>query len=215
VAGLAKGAKRLKSAFDSALDLLSLVRVVFLPKSSGLSLFTEAQLVRRFQPVPNSLQHLYGGYYIAELLDAVTEPDDPHPKLFDDAVQVLDELGTVADPRIPILNFELSTLREIGHLPNLEYCDICHTPVAAGESGRYWVSQGGLICSECGRPEFEHTEIHPGTIAVMRKLTGGYDPASQRLSISPHQYKELRRLLTAMLAHVLGKRPKMLSFLQF
>ncbi len=34
VAGLAKGARRLKGPFDSALDLLSQVRLVFLRKSS-------------------------------------------------------------------------------------------------------------------------------------------------------------------------------------
>ncbi len=50
VRGLAKGARRLKSAFESALDLLALCRIVFLRKSSeALDLLTEAKLLRRFR----------------------------------------------------------------------------------------------------------------------------------------------------------------------
>ena len=49
--GLAKGARRPKGPFESALDLLGLCRIVFLRKSSGaLDLLTEAKLLKRFRP---------------------------------------------------------------------------------------------------------------------------------------------------------------------
>ncbi len=49
IRGLAKGARRPKGPFESALDLLSLCRLVFLRKSSeALDLLTEAKLERRF-----------------------------------------------------------------------------------------------------------------------------------------------------------------------
>ena len=80
VAALAKGAKRLKSSFEAALDLLAECRVVFLRKSSsGLDILTEAQLLTRFRPAGRDLKALYSGYYVAELLDGLTEPYDPHP----------------------------------------------------------------------------------------------------------------------------------------
>src|SRR5512143_2186053 len=66
VRGLAKGARRLKSAFESALDLLALCRIVFLRKSSdALDLLTEAKLLRRFRPAGRDLLSLYAGYYVA------------------------------------------------------------------------------------------------------------------------------------------------------
>ena len=50
VRGLAKGARRPKGPFESALDLLSLCRIVFLRKSSdALDLLTEAKLEWRFR----------------------------------------------------------------------------------------------------------------------------------------------------------------------
>ena len=49
VRALAKGGRRLKSSFESALDLLTVCSIVFLRKSSGsLDLLTEAQVVRRY-----------------------------------------------------------------------------------------------------------------------------------------------------------------------
>ena len=53
---LAKGARRPKGPFESALDLLSLCRIVFLRKSSdALDLLTEARLERRFRVVGRDL----------------------------------------------------------------------------------------------------------------------------------------------------------------
>src|SRR6202158_5112977 len=88
--GLAKGARRPKGLFESALDLLALCRIVFLRKSSGaLDLLTEAKLQRRFRPRGRDLSSLYAGYYVAELLTELTDDYDPHPELFDAAAETL------------------------------------------------------------------------------------------------------------------------------
>src|SRR4051794_28896693 len=66
---LAKGGRRLKSNFESALDLLNVVDIVFIRKASGgLDLLTEARVAERFPKLRTDLPALYGGYYIAELL---------------------------------------------------------------------------------------------------------------------------------------------------
>ena len=51
ISALAKGGRRLKGPFESALDLLATCQIVFLRKNtSGLDLLTEAKLVTRFRP---------------------------------------------------------------------------------------------------------------------------------------------------------------------
>src|SRR5438105_13497142 len=83
---LAKGGRRLKSNFESALDLLNVCSIVLLRKSSGsLDLLTEARVVQRFPHLRSVLTALYAAYYIAELLSDWTEDYDPHPVLFDEA----------------------------------------------------------------------------------------------------------------------------------
>ena len=81
IAALAKGARRPKGPFESALDLLAICRVVFLHKSSSsLDLLTEAKLETRFRASTRGLSRLYAGYYVAELLNELTDIADPHPE---------------------------------------------------------------------------------------------------------------------------------------
>src|SRR6266850_7936061 len=112
---LAKGGRRLKSNFETALDLLTVCSIVFLRKSSGsLDLLTEAQVLQRFPRLRADLPALYAGYYLAELLADWTEDYDPHPVLFDEALSTLHDLGSTEVPTGPRLaRFELVLLREL------------------------------------------------------------------------------------------------------
>src|ERR1700735_1417101 len=93
VRALAKGGRRLKSNFETALDLLTVCSIVFLRKSSGsLDLLTEARVLQRFPRLRTELPALYAGYYIAELLCDWTEDYDPHPIIFDEALRALADL---------------------------------------------------------------------------------------------------------------------------
>src|SRR5919204_4608102 len=72
VGALAKGARRPKGPFEGALDLLALVRIVFLHKSSeALDLLTEAKLERRFRSAHHDLSRPYVGYYVAGMVAGV------------------------------------------------------------------------------------------------------------------------------------------------
>lgn len=212
---LAKGAKRLKNAFEGSLDLLSECRVVFIHKLSGLDLLTEAQLKRRFQPSPHSLTHLYGGYYIAELLNSLTEEGDPHPQLYEAAGTALAVLSSNDPPELALFRFELIALREIGQLPDFETCTICQSAIFPTDQSRFWVSASGLICSRCGHSEYEQSQIQSGAIAIIRKLIDGDETMLNRLSISPAQRRDIRKLLTSVISAILGRRPKTTKLLGF
>jgi len=213
---LAKGAKRLRSAFEVSLDLLSQCQIVFLQKSSGtLDLLTESKLVKRFQPSPGSLSHLYAGYYLAELLSALTEEGDPHPELYQQAVRTLAALELSISVAEPVSRFELSVLREIGQIPDFESCTICQSEISSGESARFWVSQSGLICSKCGHSEYQTAEFHPESLQIIRQLANDEENDTFSAEWNPRQKKEIRQLLGSAITHTLGKRPKTLSLLKF
>ncbi|MDZ4687643.1 MAG: DNA repair protein RecO [Planctomycetaceae bacterium] len=214
ISALAKGGRRLKGPFESALDLLANCRIVFLRKSSsGLDLLTEAQLIARFRPQDKDLSCLYAGYYVAELLLSLTEDYDPHPQLYEAAVDALVSFGNSAELRRGLVRFELVMLREMGQLPEFDACVACGSPLVEGRTFGFWVSQGGLICPDCQREDLSQMEIHAGTAAALRLLAGEGDQAWRRLQLSPQQYKEMKRVTTAAISHVLGRRPKLLSYL--
>lgn len=214
ISALAKGGRRLKGPFESALDLLANCRVVFLRKaSSGLDLLTEAQLIQRFRPHEKELTSLYAGYYLAELLLGLTEDYDAHPELYAAALEALDAFGEAACIKRAVLRFELTILREIGQLPDFETCVACGADLTEGRIFGYWVNQGGLICRDCQQDDYRQIEIHAGSAAALRFLSTEGGQAWRRLELSPQQLKELRQVTTAAISHVLGRRPKLLAFL--
>ena len=158
--GMAKGARRPKGPFESALDLLALCRIVFLRKSPGvLDLLTEAKLQKRFRPRGRDLSSLYAGYYVAELLTELTDDYDPCPELFDAALETLGGLaeeGTVIAAWIA--RFELTALRLLGHLPSLGAVRGMRPAGRSGRTSRVWnVGRRRVVCglqggaAECRR----------------------------------------------------------------
>lgn len=214
ISALAKGGRRLKGPFESALDLLATCQIVFLRKStSGLDLLTEAKLVHRFRPQERDLTCLYAGYYVAELLLGLTEDYDPHPGLYDAAQEVLELFADSRMTPAAVLRFEFVLLREIGQLPDLESCASCGAVLTESRTFGFWVSQGGLICPECQQEDYRQLTIHAGTAAAIQMLAGDSEHAWRRLTLSPQQYKEARQVATSAVSHILGHRPKMSKFL--
>ncbi len=214
ISALAKGARRLKSPFESALDLLAVCRIVFLHKSSdALDLLTEAKLLRRFRLATRSLAGLYAGYYVAELLGELTDEDDPHPQLFDLADQTLLALAEGQSVLRWLMRFELGALRLLGSMPSLDACVECGVPVAAAGRVAFGQLDGGVLCPKC-RPGKKHVAmISAGAMRAMGQLASPDRSAWQRLELDPRTLGELRAVLNHYFAHLLGKKPKLHAFL--
>jgi DNA repair protein RecO (recombination protein O) len=214
VAALAKGARRLKSPFQAALDLLSVCDIVVLHKASeALDLVTEATLVERFDALRRDLAALYAGYYMAELLADLTDLHDPHPKLFDAALVTLRHLGDPVLRSRRLLRFELACLRELGLMPALEACVNCGAIVdTQGDSIAFGLATGGVLCTAC-RPGQPHVATLSGrTLDAIRALAAP-GRAWREIDLTPAALAPVRATVAAVLCHVLGRRPRMLPYL--
>ena len=218
-AALAKGAKRLRGPFDAALDLLSRCRVVFIKKSSGtLNLLTEARLTARFRPASADLSRVYGGYYVAELLNGLTEDFDVAPGLYELAVTTLETLSDPqSHPGTAIVRFEVLLLQELGLLSNLLECSVCGKPfteAASGKNGRFnhWVTQGGLLCAACRREEYSSTSISADSLAVLRALSA-LKLDSPPAALEAIQITECHRFALSAITNALGRKPATLRYI--
>jgi DNA repair protein RecO (recombination protein O) len=214
IGALAKGAKRLKGPFESALDLLAICRIVFLHKTSdALDLLTEAKLLRRFRPFGRDLLNLYAGYYVAELLGELTDDDDPHPELFDLSEKTLAALAAGEPVARRVIRFELGMLRILGLMPALETCAECGAPVTA--SGRLAFAQidGGVLCNRCRAGKKQVSMVSAGAIKTLAQLADLETQTWQRMEISPRILGELRGILNRYIMNLLGHKPRMFEYL--
>lgn len=214
ISGLAKGARRPKGPFESALDLLSRVRLVFLRKSSdALDLLTEAKLERRFRPQTGDLSRLYGAYYVAELLGDLTHDGDPHPELFDLAVDTLEHLsGGSLSAGIVVLRFELSALRMLGHLPSLRECAECGNAVAGSRRTAFGFAVGGVLCEAC-RPGKKHVVSLSNEAIESLEALASENEAWQSRVIERRHAGEMRGAVSQYVVYLLGHKPRMHEYL--
>ena len=145
------------------------------------------------------------------MLNELTDDSDPHPDLFDAAVEVLQALtigqGPVAGN---VLRFELSTLRLLGHLPSLDACAECGTAIEAQGRIAFGQLSGGVLCARC-RPGKK--QVVSMSRAALRMLQAYASPSPQIEELDRGVLGEVRGVLNQYLSHLLGHRPRMHGYL--
>lgn len=212
ISAVAKGARRPKSAFETALDLLAVCRVVFLHKNSeALDLLTEARLVRRFRAASDELPRLYAGYYAAELLLELTDTADPHPELYaatDSLLLSLDHQGPTA---ALILWYEMTALRLVGHMPSLFRCTSCDSTVPAAERYSFGQMSGGLLCANCRPGVRQVFSVSSDAIIAMRQFAEMREAPTA--ANHAQSMGEIRGIMNHYLRNLTGKRLKMHTYI--
>lgn len=214
---LAKGGRRLKSNFESALDLLTVCSIVLLRKTMGsLDLLTEARVLRRYPQLRTDLPALYAAYYLAELLSDWTEDYDPHPVLFDEALETLQTLGTGpeatrgATTGLRLARFELVLLGELGYSPTWEACAACGTAVA-GSGLAFSAAAGGMLCPACQTSHRDRRPVRLETWQLLRALSESGE--AWQSDWNPAARAEIRQVLGSYVTYLMGRQPRLLPYL--
>jgi DNA repair protein RecO (recombination protein O) len=238
---LAKGARRRKSPFEGALDLLSICRIVFLRKSTdALHILTEARLERWFRAAQRDLGRFYAAMYVAELLNELNDVEDPHPRLFDLAAQTLAAIDQREGPRWWLLRFQLGLLADTGHGPSLDHCVVCGKPLAQETPGWFSLGGGGVVCDACRPGQRTLIRISPESKETMQQMAremAAFDHAAaataaarDRLhdraaesgarrggldaALNSRHLPEASAILDQYIAHVLGHRPRLAAYVK-
>jgi DNA repair protein RecO (recombination protein O) len=128
---------------------------VFIGKSGDtLDILTEAKLQQRFRAGSRDLLRLYAGYYVAELLDRLTDKGDKQPEIYELALATLQALAEADwDVRAIVLRFELQMLRCVGQLPTWRWCAQCGDEAGSAEKPEsgfvFGLLAGGVLCDKC------------------------------------------------------------------
>lgn len=212
VSAIAKGARRPKGPFEGSLDLLAVCRVVVIKKNSDtLDLLTEAKLHRRFRGGEKSLERLYGGYYIAEMLRLLTDDHDPHPDVYDLTIRILQQIDGNGDVASSLAYFDAQVLRLLGHAPGTDRCTDCGGEVALSIRTTFGLEAGGVVCANCRSRQRQTISVRQSVIDEIKRLQS---PEIDFPTIVPSGlYGELRAILNRYIQTVVGSVPRMQPFL--
>jgi DNA repair protein RecO (recombination protein O) len=117
---MAKGARRPKSPFRGKIDLFYRDEIIFLrSRRSDLHLLHDCFLEAAHARLRDSIAALTAASYASELVDLITESEDPNPAVFDLLAETLDRLEKRISPAL-LLWFELRLLSVTGWRPRWE-----------------------------------------------------------------------------------------------
>ena len=180
-----------------------------------MDLLTEAKLERRFRSASKNLDRLYSGYYVAELLNRMTDDADPHPELFELAERTIVLLDDQTTPVFgTLLRFELRMLTLLGHRPMVNRCVRCGNENSTDRPRIYFgLLDGGLLCEQCRPGKTNVLSIARESIQFVDRMAHP-DEGWQSIELEQANKSEIRQLMNRYITHLLGKPPRLQEYLK-
>jgi len=210
ISAIAKGSKRPKSAFDGPVEIFSHGSIVFTAtKGEKLAVLTEFEQQSDLADLAKNLFTLNCCLFAAELIDCLTDQGDPHPELFDSFLKFLQNSRVYEEKahslKLLIL-FQLTLLKEVGLMPNLNACVNCKTSFSAAWPMSWFSSSAnGLVCSDC-------QDSFPDRIKLTKNAAGCLANLKMITKADEKTLNEIEKALISHFTETLGKRLKMAKY---
>jgi DNA repair protein RecO (recombination protein O) len=204
VSVMARGARRPKSVFGSALQPLSYTQVLYYYKSGrDLQTLKDATHAHRLRFLIDDMVKLSVGFRMIELVRALTEPGDPQPALFNALLHSLLHLDAATARAANVLpHFQLRLAGTLGFAPTIE------KPAVAGlpeDGGVLDLSTGSIHSGGRGPSGSRASRSALRSFAVFARADL---ETALRMRISERVYDETVALVDAYLRyHVHGRYP--------
>jgi len=209
---LAKGVRKITSRKAGHVELFTHARLL-VAKGRTWDIITQAECIQPFLPLREDLGRTGYAYYAAELLDLLTQEQDPNPELFDLFLETLDRLGRAEEPRLPMRYFELHAMGLAGFQPELFVCLGCQQPIRPTQN-YFHVGRGGVLCDACGPAANGARLISLPALKVLRYMQTRPYAELEFLRLRPAVHAELEEVLFQYLTYMLERAPKSVQFLR-
>ena len=192
VKAVVKGAKKPLSRLAGHLEPFA-VTACQLQEGRNFYTVTGAEVSEPFIELRDDLRKTSLAYYYAEMVDSLTEEDEPHAAIFNLLHQTLQLLEASSEDDIALLTpvFALKLLAELGYHPELSVCANCHEPLEPSDH-HFSARLGGLLGPECQKADYVKLSLN--TIKVLRLLLSQPIEVIYRLKPDQINHDELQKV---------------------
>jgi DNA repair protein RecO (recombination protein O) len=216
VRGVARGARRIKSRFGSALEPFVHCDLNLFEKAHDpLYRVTQADIRESFSPLREDLALMAGGARLANLVAAVTAEGDPGPAIFQALLVGRRSLQANADPAFVALLFQIRLLGLAGFRPQVDQCACCGKPLPVRDRPvPFFPASGGATCESCAHRRSDRSlALSPGSLALLQHSLRWPVDALTRLKATVQMRAELEAAVDAYITVVAGRRLPPVDFL--
>jgi DNA repair protein RecO (recombination protein O) len=215
VRGVARAARRMRSRFGGALELLTLGELVFFDAGrSELVQVDHFDIVHPFEGVRGDLERLGQAAWMAECVTWLTAERDPSATLFDLLVRALRSVELGDPPRRAAAAFGLRCVDVLGHRLRIDACVTCgRRRLPAGAPVAIDVEGGGLTCAICSGRTRGLLRVDGDTLGAMRRLRAMPWRDAMRLELGTTEDR-VREIVDLHVARLAGRPARASRFLR-
>jgi DNA repair protein RecO (recombination protein O) len=204
VRAVAKGVRKPGSRFGARLEPMSHLALQCY-RGRELDVVTQTETIDANRALREHYGCLTHAVSMLEATDQVAQEREPNPALYR---MLVGALRTLAEHPTPLVSaaFFWKLLSLEGFHPLLETCATCG---ATDDLVAFDLSQGGVLCSTCGRGALP---LGPGSLDLLRRILGGGLGPALNEPASPAT-DEVAHLATRALEHHLERRLRSMALL--
>jgi len=217
---VARGARKIQSKFGARLDFFSRVALM-LHSGKSLDVITSVQTVKSIWEELVDPDAFAAASYVAETIDALSEPDLAVSELYDALCEFQIALAGHVDRDALLAAMDLRLLGALGFAPEFESCARCGAVLGRRplKGGRAHLSPqaGGLLCDACVR-ELRSDPTATAAGGGMLSMSAAEFGRLRALRETPLEKIEdhgkrsqLHRITQAFVEYQMGRRSKALS----
>jgi DNA repair protein RecO (recombination protein O) len=216
--GVARGARRMKSRFGSALEPFVYSDLNLFDRGNDpLYRVTQADILESFSGLREDLRLMGAAARLVNLTSAVTGEGDASPPLFDSLLDGLRALGEDDDPTLTALLFQIRILGQTGFRPQADHCATCgrNYPQTTTDATRFFSPvSGGLVCEACMRRDAAHCyPLSAGSVGFLQQAVRWSSSTLTRLRAAGRIRDEVEAAIEAYITVVTGRRLPPTDFL--
>jgi DNA repair protein RecO (recombination protein O) len=202
IRAVARGVRRTTSRSAGHLEPFTLSDVLF-AVGRELDVVSQVDTLESFRVIREDLALTAHAYYLAEVVDVLTEDRHENQAVFDALVSGLHELMGQPDPRLVLVVFHLRLLDGLGYRPELRECVSCWATIEP-ERNQFSALLGGVVCPDCGATEPTARAISTSALKLLRYLqqTDGRHAVNVPAGVS----REAESLLRDYAEHIVERR---------
>jgi DNA repair protein RecO (recombination protein O) len=172
VRGVARAARRMRSRFGSALELLTLGELVFFDGGrSELVQIDHFDIVHPFEGLRGDLERLGQAAWMVECVGRLTADRDPSATLYGLLLRALRSVEAGNSPRRAATAFGLRCVDALGHRLRVDACVACgRRETSAGAAVAIDVDGGGLTCAACASRTRGAIRVDASALGALRRL---------------------------------------------
>jgi DNA repair protein RecO (recombination protein O) len=202
IRAVAKGVRKTTSRSAGHLEPFTLSDIMF-AVGRELDVISQADTLESFRQVREDLVLTTHAYYLAEVVDLLTEDRMENRAVFDTLVEGLRDLAEHTDSRLVLIIFHLRLLEALGYRPELRECVNCRATIEP-DRNQFSAQVGGVLCPGCGPRESSAHAVGTSVLKLLRFLqqTEGRRAVSVPVAVG----REAEALLRNYAEHIVERR---------